>query len=145
MRQLNWFFKMGQNILLIENSIAMRQLLKTVLGLSFRTKACTNCYEAAQWLEAKTVDLIVLAVPHEQHDHFGFLQHLASSSLLSDLPVLVMSENGSPAFREQCLDAGVVAFFHKPFDPLMLRECIVEFFNTVRTFTRPVQPLWASA
>lgn len=121
---------MSQDILLIERNTAMRHLLSTVLGKGFKMKAFSNCFDAALQMGQCAVQLLVVGITNEEDEHFGFLQHLSSSHLYSDLPVLVTSENGDPGFRNKCLDAGAVAFFQKPFDPLLLRDCMTEFLGT---------------
>ncbi|MCR4379110.1 MAG: response regulator [Rhodospirillales bacterium] len=43
---------------------------------------------------------------------------------LANIPVVVVSANDSPKLKRQMLDAGVVAFFDKPFDLTELLACI---------------------
>lgn len=115
---------MKQNILVIEENVAMRYLLTSVLSKDYRTSVHFDCYEAMKELKAKEIELIVVNIEDTESKNYDFLLHLTSSSLYYNIPVVVVTNNTSNDFRIRCLDLGVEAFFLKPFDPLSLLDCI---------------------
>ena len=115
---------MKQNVLIIEENVAIRFLLFTVLGSKYEVSAHANCYQAVKDLKDKNVQVVIVNIEDQQSPNFGFLQHLYSSSFYSEIPVIVLSNNPSGKLRGLCLDLGAEAFFQKPFDPLKLMECI---------------------
>jgi len=117
-------YAMKQNILVIEENVAMRYLLSSVLGTEFKTSVFSDCYEALKELKSKSIRIIILSIEDIETQNFDFLVHLASSSFYSHIPVIVVTNNTSHEFRLRCLDLGVEAFFLKPFDPLSLLDCI---------------------
>lgn len=115
---------MKQNILIIEENMAMRYLLSSVLGTEFKTVAYSDCYEATKKLKAGDIQMIVIDIEDDHTKNFNFLLHLTSSSFYANIPIIVITNNTTNEFRLQCLDLGVEAFFLKPFDPLSLLDCV---------------------
>ena len=117
-------YAMKQNILIIEENVAIRYLLTTVLREKYKTIAHPDCYQAANDLKNKDIKLVVVNIEGRNTPNYEFLLHLKSSSFYANIPVLVISDNTSTEFRFKCLELGVEAFFLKPFDPLNLMECV---------------------
>jgi DNA-binding response OmpR family regulator len=115
---------MKQSLLIIEENVAIRYLLTTVLGSEYKVIARASCYQAIKELRNRDVQAIVVNIEDANCRNFDFLLHLNSSSFYSNIPVIVLSTSTSSELRIQCLELGVEAFFLKPFDPLGLLECI---------------------
>ncbi|HEX2608532.1 MAG TPA: response regulator [Flavisolibacter sp.] len=115
---------MKQNVLIIEENVAMRYLLTTVLATQYRPISHANCYNAVSDLKKNDIRVIIVNIGSQNSKNFDFLMHLNSSSFYSGIPVIVISNNNSNDLRLKCLELGVEAFFLKPFDPLSLLECI---------------------
>src|SRR5690606_17317389 len=115
---------MKQNLLIIEENVAIRYLLTTILGSKYKAITHADCYSAIKDLKQKDIQAIVINIEDQKCKNFNFLLHLNSSSFYSDIPVIVVSNNTSTDLRIRCLELGVEAYFLKPFDPLGLLDCV---------------------
>jgi DNA-binding response OmpR family regulator len=136
---------MKQNILIIEENLAVRFLLSTVLKEDFMVYDAVNCYQAMPLLQKNRIDLIILnaGTPHSQN--MDCLIHLKSSSLFSEIPVIITTDNKTESFRKSSLECGAEAVFTKPFDPVKLLECAIGVLSApeelVRMFNRDEKKL----
>lgn len=71
-----------------------------------------------------TTDLIILSIENVQDENVEFLYHLGTSSLLRNIPVIILSNTNYEELKSVCLESNVHAFFAKPFNPLELIEKI---------------------
>ena len=78
----------------------------------------------------KKTDLIILSIENEQDENVELLYHLGSSSLLRDIPVIILSNTNYEELKSVCLESNVHAFFVKPFNPLELSEKINQIILT---------------
>ncbi len=114
------FYAMKQSILIVEENIAIRFLLTTVLQKQYKVTGSNDCYAAINELKNKDIDLIILNIDSMDSVNLEFLGHINSSSLYSGIPVIVLSKSNDIKLKSTCLDMGVVYYFEKPFDPRVL-------------------------
>ena len=111
---------MKQSILVVEENIAIKFLLTTVLQSKYKVTGCNNCYAAINELKKKDIDLVIVNIDSLDSINIEFLNHINSSSLYSEIPVIAISKSNDPSLRKTCLDMGVIYYFEKPFDPRVL-------------------------
>lgn len=116
---------MKKNLLIVEKNLAIRSLLKNVLGTEYQVATHVDCFNAIHTLNKNSgVNAIILSIDDYYSPDFDLLVHLHSSAYYSHIPVIVLSANTSIDFKIKCLELRVEAFFLKPFDPLVLLEAV---------------------
>lgn len=121
---------MKRSILTIEDSKPLRYLLSTVLNNKYAVKTVGTGYEAMQLFTTDyRADLIIINISSLQSDNFELLEHFSTSSILKDIPVIVLSNSNEESLKTSTLEIGASAFYTKPFDPVSLTEKIDELLK----------------
>src|SRR5574338_1527771 len=93
---------MKKKVLCIEQNHSLGFVIKTVLSESFLVKVVPNAFDAMDELIKDEMDCIILALEKENRQSLNFLQHLRSSSLLENIPAVVISDYEDQQLREIC-------------------------------------------
>jgi DNA-binding response OmpR family regulator len=106
-------------ILICDDEMPLRELIKAALGDTYRYVEATDAHEAEEALGEQQPDAIVLDVMLPGKSGLDFLTELrqASTPSPSDLPVVVVSAWQSAEDEQAAMTAGADAFIGKPFDP----------------------------
>ncbi|MEP7232977.1 MAG: response regulator [Ginsengibacter sp.] len=116
---------MKKSVLCIEKSKSICFVIETMLKGKYTVLTFDNNYMAMERISSeKSIDLIILSVENLQDENVELLYHLGSSSLLHDIPVIILSSSRYEEIEPICLESNVHAFFTKPFNPLELSEKI---------------------
>ncbi len=120
---------MSINILIIDDSAIVRKvLIKTIkmtdVGIEEIHQAA-NGEEALQQLSEHAVDLIFLDINMPTMNGMEFMRRLRSLPAKNEIPVIVVSTEGSKDRRDELFGLGIRAFLRKPITP-------EEFSATVR-------------
>lgn len=78
----------------------------------------------------QSIDLILLSIESLEDDNIELLYHLGSSSMLRNIPVIILSSRKYDELKDVCLESNVHSFFTKPFNPLELSEKINQTIST---------------
>lgn len=119
---------MGKAILIVDDSATMRQMIKRVLTLSGLDIGVT--YEAGNGIAAfaqlgqHSIDLVMLDINMPTMNGVQFLKRLRDDPRLRDIPVIVVSTEGSETRLRQLLDFGARAVLRKPFLPEQARAAL---------------------
>jgi two-component system chemotaxis response regulator CheY len=104
-------------------------MIKRVIKLSgFETE---NIYEAAngqqalEVLDDHWVDLVLTDIHMPEMDGLELLRRLSVDPVLSKLPVIVVTSEGSEQPIREALTLGAKACIRKPFTPEMVREVLM--------------------
>lgn len=124
---------MKKKVLCIEQNHSLGFVIKTVLSESFLVKVVPNAFDAMDELIKDDTNCIILAVEKENKQSLNFLQHLRSSSLLKNTPVVVISDYDDNFLREICHQSNISKIYRKPFDPLRLLDTVQSLCSTVDT------------
>ena len=130
---------MKKRILLVEENTALSFLIETLLEKNYQTIQVSDSFHAVKELVAGShFDLLIICIDEVASDRFELLHHVSTSSLLSTIPVLVLSNSEDPELQEKCNAGKVALFLHKPFDPQFFVEKIDEItlLNTPNQVTR---------
>ncbi len=121
---------MEKQILVIDDSKAIRFLLQTVLSNQYNVVAAADGFSGMYWLSKKNrPDLIIIDPLMQGVKHWEIIEQLKSSGLHGDIPVIVLSSLASEETREKCQELEVEAFFSKPFNPLEIVKSIKEILS----------------
>ena len=119
---------MALNILVVDDSKVMRAIIIKTLRLS--QSELGEVYEAGDGQEALKVlddhwiDLALVDINMPVMDGGEMIERLRQNPATADLPVIIVSTEGSETRKEVLLQKGV-GFVHKPFTPESLRDAIL--------------------
>lgn len=119
---------MAFNILLVDDSLTVRAVIKKTLHLAGveigQIYEAGNGQEALAVLEANWIDLVFADLCMPVMDGEELVDHLQSSGALAELPVVIVSSAGSEPRIARLLEKGVRDFVHKPFTPERIRQVV---------------------
>lgn len=119
---------MAYNILIVDDSASMRQVVKKIINMSGFPVA--EFYEAGNGLEgleeckSKSIDVILTDLNMPQMDGFTFIDKLQENEKFHEIPVVVVSTEGRSTVIEQVTNMGVVEYIKKPFHPELIAETL---------------------
>lgn len=133
---------MAINVLIVDDSPAMRTLIGRVLQLSglevgSRFEA-GNGHEALQLLENQWVDVILTDINMPEMNGEQLMQALGSDDLLKTVPVIVVSTDGTEARIERLCSMGARGYIRKPFRPETLRNELEKVLGGSSPCSRPM-------
>jgi len=119
---------MALNILIVDDSSVMRAIIIKTLRLSQlplgEVHEATNGQEALKVLDGNWIDLALVDINMPVMTGEEMIDRLRQNPETADLPVIVVSTEGSETRRQVLMEKGA-GFVHKPFTPETLRDAIV--------------------
>jgi two-component system chemotaxis response regulator CheY len=116
---------MSFNVLIVDDSAAMRSIIGKTLRLSGlplgEVHQAKNGVEALEVLEENWVDLALVDINMPIMDGETLINHVRENPDTEDLAIIVISTESSETRIEKLLEKRV-EFIHKPFTPEALRE-----------------------
>jgi two-component system chemotaxis sensor kinase CheA len=115
-----------QSILVVEDSITSRALLKNILeSAGYRVTTAVDGVDAYTTLKTGTFDLIVSDVEMPRMDGFDLTAKVRADKQLAKLPVVLVTALESREHRERGIDVGANAYIVKSsFDQSNLLEVV---------------------
>ncbi len=114
-----------QRILIVEDSPTMRSLLASSLEeleIPVKITEAESGFEALRLLPRFDFDLIVTDINMPDINGLELLSFVKSDERYRQIPLVVVSTEGSERDRDKGLGLGADSYLVKPFDPEMLRE-----------------------
>ena len=131
---------MAFNVLVADDSMVARSvLLKTLRSTGLEL---AEVYQAADGRQAVAVlaehwiDLLFLDVNMPVMNGLEVVEHVRKHSLWADLPIVIVSTEGSETRIERLLAMGV-KFIHKPYTPEALRAVVLKITGGVAHEIKP--------
>jgi len=116
---------MAYNVLLVDDSAAMRSFVRRVLELSGlevgRCLQAGNGQEALDVLRNEWVDVVLTDINMPTMDGEQFVRRMVEDESLRSIPVLVVSTDKTDRRVRQMLTLGAKGYVTKPFLPETLR------------------------
>jgi two-component system chemotaxis response regulator CheY len=120
---------MALNILVVDDSSVMRAMIIKTLRLSQlplgEVLEAPNGQEALKVLDGKWIDLALVDINMPVMDGEEMINRLRQNPVTEDLPVIIISTEGSETRKEVLMQKGA-GFVHKPFTPETLRDTILK-------------------
>ena len=115
-----------RSILVVEDSITSRSLLKNILeSAGYRVATAVDGVDAYTMLKSSTFDLVVSDVEMPRMDGFELTSKVRSEARLAELPIVLVTALESREHRERGIDVGANAYIVKSsFDQGNLLEVI---------------------
>ncbi|HOV85474.1 MAG TPA: response regulator [Syntrophobacteraceae bacterium] len=124
---------MPYNVLIVDDSRSMREVIKKVLRLSgFQIGDCLeagNGEEALSVLANHWVDVILSDIHMPVMDGFGLLQALTAQEDLRDVPVVLITTESSHSRLKEALALGARGYLRKPFRPEEVRALLAQIMG----------------
>ncbi|MEO6639471.1 MAG: response regulator [Ginsengibacter sp.] len=116
---------MKRNILCIEKNRSICFLINTLFKEKYTVLTVSDNLLAMDQINSGTeIDTIIISLENSEDETVELLYHLGSSSLLRNIPIVVLSNSTYEELKSVCMKSNVHAFFTKPFNPIDLIEKI---------------------
>ncbi|MEO6915508.1 MAG: response regulator [Chitinophagaceae bacterium] len=116
---------MNKQILVIDDSKAIRYLLQTVLGKNYKVTTASDAASAMFWLTKKNLPGLIIADPQlPDTTDWEMIQYLSTSGLYGNIPIIALSALDKKETLHYCKEFGVKQFFIKPFNPIELIKMV---------------------
>ena len=119
-------------ILIVEDSPTMRALLVSALeDLAPGTKVVEveSGFEALRVLPREPVDLILTDINMPDINGLELVSFVKNDASYADVPLIIVSTEGSDRDRAKGLDLGADAYVVKPFQPAELRQIALDLLQ----------------
>ncbi|MGB4600229.1 MAG: response regulator [Trichlorobacter sp.] len=113
-------------ILVVDDSTAMRSLLAATIETlgSVKIVQAANGFEALRMLPREQIDLILTDINMPDINGLELLSFVRKNPLYRELPVIIISTEGSRTDIERGLSLGANEYLVKPFIPQTLLELV---------------------
>lgn len=116
-------------ILVVDDDVAMRTILTSVLSKDFLVVAKENGLEAMIWLsEGNLPDVILSDIMMPYINGYDFIRNLRQSGIYATIPVVVLSGHDTEDTEERSLSVGADAYLSKPFDPRIVLDYVLKAY-----------------
>ena len=114
------------NILVVDDSINMRRLLRTTLEQAgYSVEQGKDGQDAVDQLcRGLLVDAVVCDIEMPRLDGYGVLAELKSDARFKDLPIIMLTSRGSEKHRQLAMRVGATAYITKPYQEHELLQII---------------------
>jgi two-component system chemotaxis response regulator CheY len=116
-------------VLIVDDSAAMRSLLVATLETlgQLAIVQAPNGFEALRMLPREQIDLVLTDINMPDINGLELLSFIRNNPMYSDIPVVVISTEGSRKDIEKGLALGANVYLVKPFHPEQLLEIVKKF------------------
>ena len=121
------------NLLIVDDSTAIRKILLRVLnqtGLPLgQVLEAGDGREALKLMELHDVSLILSDINMPNMDGLELLRILRASAQWHDLPVVMITTEGSQASVQEAVELGATSYVRKPFSADLLRDKLASLLS----------------
>ncbi|MFC4736488.1 response regulator [Bacillus daqingensis] len=119
---------MGQKLLVVDDQIGIRLLLKEVLEKDgYETFEASNGQAALDMIQSEEPDLVLLDMKIPGMDGIEILREMRARSMATE--VFMMTAYGEMELMREAADLGASQQFSKPFDIDIVRQSVRRFFE----------------
>lgn len=124
---------MGYSILLVDDSTVVKAVLLKILSSSQlpieRVLEASNGVEALRLIANEPVDLVITDINMPQMDGFELIERMRLDMMMKDIPVMVISTEGSLTRVSHLEGLGVKGYIRKPFTAQEITQAIAEILG----------------
>lgn len=124
-----------QKILVVDDSEMNREILIAMLEDDFDIIVAENGMECMELLKqyGKEISVVLLDIVMPLMDGFEVLTHMNRNRWIEDIPVIMISSEGSDAYIRRAFQLGVSDYISRPFDNRVVRQRV---FNTIKLYAK---------
>lgn len=127
---------MAFNVLIVDDSMTMRNVIRKVISISGFDVG--NLFEAGDGKEAleilneQWIDLVLSDINMPEMDGLTFVKRMAEHEVYKNIPVVMITTEGSQACIDEAMSLGVKGYIQKPFMPEVIKEKLEEIMGKTR-------------
>lgn len=119
---------MNQDVLIVDDSAVIRQMVKRSLAMAGldigEVFEAGNGIEALAQLDDHPVGVMLVDINMPTMNGIQLLKRMKSNESLRDIPIVIVSTEGSRQRIAELEDCGVAGYIRKPFQPEQLRDVL---------------------
>ncbi len=124
---------MAYSILIVDDSLPMRSVIKrTLKAAGYGTSEifeAANGKQAVELMGNEWVDIVITDYNMPVMNGLKLIQSIKKDELLKDIPVVVISTEGSKSKIKEFMDSGAAGYITKPFTPEDIRDLIKDILG----------------
>lgn len=127
--------KVKQQILIVDDSEMNREILTEMLQDDFRILEAENGEEALKMLKQYDtgISLMLLDIVMPVMNGFEVLAAMAREHWMDDIPVIMISSEGSEEYIRRAYEMGIADYIRRPFDAKTVYQRV---FNTIKLYAK---------
>ena len=127
--------KVKQQILIVDDSEMNREILTEMLQDDFRILEAENGEEALKMLKQYDtgISLMLLDIVMPVMNGFEVLAAMAREHWMDDIPVIMISIEGSEEYIRRAYEMGIADYIRRPFDAKIVYQRV---FNTIKLYAK---------
>ena len=127
--------KVKQQILIVDDSEMNREILTEMLQDDFRILEAENGEEALKMLKQYDtgISLMLLDIVMPVMNGFEVLAAMAREHWMDDIPVIMISSEGSEDYIRRAYEMGIADYIRRPFDATIVYQRV---FNTIKLYAK---------
>lgn len=127
---------MAFNVLIVDDSMAMRSVIRKVISISgFDVGTffeAGNGKEALEILNEQWIDLVLSDINMPEMDGLTFVKKMREHEVYKNIPVVMITTEGSQACIDEAMSLEVKAYIQKPFMPEVIKDKLEEIMEKVQ-------------
>ncbi len=121
---------MTRNVLIVDDSPTVRAVIKKTFKLGgmtgYQVIEAPNGKEALSMLENRKISFMLVDINMPVMNGVELVERMREKELMEEVPVIVISTEGSETRIDELKSKGVDAYIRKPFTPESLRGVITD-------------------
>lgn len=122
-----------KTILIADDSSSMRAMLVAIVGAmgDYQIVEASSGFEALRLLPRDQIDLILTDINMPDINGLELISYLRANQNYKDIPVFIISTEGSAKDIEKGKQLGADEYLVKPFSPATLQQLINQYLNKI--------------
>lgn len=124
---------MPLTILLTDDSSPMRKVLKKTFKAAGYSESefleAADGKEGLEQLKTHTVDIVITDYTMPEMNGLEMIQAMREDPALADIPVVVVTTEGSSEIIDKFMEQGANGYIKKPFTPEQVRDLLVQILG----------------
>ena len=118
-------------LLVVDDSEMNREILKEILGKEYRILEACDGNEALEMLEqyGTEISLVLLDIIMPQMDGFEVLAYMNRDKWIEDIPVIMISSEGSESYIRRAYELGASDYISRPFDTKVVYQRVINMIK----------------
>ena len=118
-------------LLVVDDSEMNREILKEILGKEYRILEACDGEEALKMLEQQgtEISLVLLDIIMPKMDGFEVLAYMNRDKWIEDIPVIMISSEGSESYIRRAYELGASDYISRPFDTKVVYQRVINMIK----------------
>ena len=118
-------------LLVVDDSEMNREILKEILGKEYQILEACDGEEALKMLEqyGTEISLVLLDIIMPKMDGFEVLAYMNRDKWIEDIPVIMISSEGSESYIRRAYELGASDYISRPFDAKVVYQRVIDMIK----------------